>query len=499
VSGRPRQLGLGLGECDKVDMAHGPFAGSGLRKWFAPSGRTASFGHTAALAFGVEDFHLRSLIPDQIARVTSAPCLAARRIFNGLVRTHTNRSSRRAWLPKRFCAVPPVRKYSAAPMRSWRRWCTSPRTSAPRCSSSHCRNCSARPSCQPVQGAAALSSWAAGAQREVVHTCPDGSVVTSICARFARYRTEETLCLFLEAGRCSMTGTRLEPTGRPQWPSPPTILGRMVRDIVESGCKWRGFSHSNSTTRRSPIRVIWRTSRWLASTPPLLAWTVHFTCWRKALQRHCTQRRACTLLPIRAEKNRSIIRAWPDWRVVAVLARWQPPPQDALRRRHGAPPAASRSRPRHRQRPGASANQQLVVRQHARDKPRKGRAQICRDTILVRVADLSLDGLSGARQAPRPEADDWSMRPLRFGPLRVALNSGAAGLRVRFGVIPMTSLNTGRPWSPMNLVDLESGLAFGSSIEMIAEFLMRDVEEVRQKAASLKAPVATGQTSMNGL
>jgi len=91
------------------------------------------------------------------------------------------------------------------------------------------------------------------------------------------------------------------------------------------------------------------------------------------------------------------------------------------------------------------------------------------------------------------------MRPLRFGPLRVALNSGAAGLRVRFGVIPMTSLNTGRPWSPMNLVDLESGLAFGSSIEMIAEFLMRDVEEVRQKAASLKAPVATGQTSMNGL
>src|SRR5271168_1567283 len=91
------------------------------------------------------------------------------------------------------------------------------------------------------------------------------------------------------------------------------------------------------------------------------------------------------------------------------------------------------------------------------------------------------------------------MRPLRFGPLRVALNSGAAGLRVRVGVIPMTSLNTGRPWSPMNLVDLESGLAFGSSIEMIAEFLMRDVEEVRQKAASLKAPVATGQTSMNGL
>jgi hypothetical protein len=49
----------------------------------------------------------------------------------------------------------------------------------------------------------------------------------------------------------------------------------------------------------------------------------------------------------------------------------------------------------------------------------------------------------------------------------------------------------------MKLVDLESGLAFVSSI-VIANFLMRDVEKVRQKAASLKARNATGQTFING-
>jgi hypothetical protein len=49
----------------------------------------------------------------------------------------------------------------------------------------------------------------------------------------------------------------------------------------------------------------------------------------------------------------------------------------------------------------------------------------------------------------------------------------------------------------MNLADLESGLAFVSSI-VIANFLMRDVEKVRQKAASLEARNATGQTFING-
>jgi hypothetical protein len=37
----------------------------------------------------------------------------------------------------------------------------------------------------------------------------------------------------------------------------------------------------------------------------------------------------------------------------------------------------------------------------------------------------------------------------------------------------------------MDLVDLRSGLAFGKTIEEIAEFLVRQPEEVRQKITTL--------------
>jgi hypothetical protein len=46
--------------------------------------------------------------------------------------------------------------------------------------------------------------------------------------------------------------------------------------------------------------------------------------------------------------------------------------------------------------------------------------------------------------------------------------------------------NDREPWSEMDVVDLQIGLTFGTSIEEIAEFLTRGVEEVREKAASLK-------------
>ena len=47
------------------------------------------------------------------------------------------------------------------------------------------------------------------------------------------------------------------------------------------------------------------------------------------------------------------------------------------------------------------------------------------------------------------------------------------------------SLNNGKPWSAMELDDLERGLRIGVSIEVIADFIMRDVDEVRQKALEL--------------
>jgi hypothetical protein len=63
---------------------------------------------------------------------------------------------------------------------------------------------------------------------------------------------------------------------------------------------------------------------------------------------------------------------------------------------------------------------------------------------------------------------------------------------------------TGEPWSKMDIVDLQSGLAFGTSIEAIADFLTRSIEEVRKKAASLKgrphltAGATAGTSTMAG-
>jgi hypothetical protein len=44
----------------------------------------------------------------------------------------------------------------------------------------------------------------------------------------------------------------------------------------------------------------------------------------------------------------------------------------------------------------------------------------------------------------------------------------------------------GRPWPAINLAELRYGLAFCSSVEEMADFLHRDIEDVRQKLASQK-------------
>jgi hypothetical protein len=51
-----------------------------------------------------------------------------------------------------------------------------------------------------------------------------------------------------------------------------------------------------------------------------------------------------------------------------------------------------------------------------------------------------------------------------------------------------SSMNTQheRPWPAIDLAELRYNLAFGSSVEEIADFLHRDVEDVRQKLASQK-------------
>jgi hypothetical protein len=49
-----------------------------------------------------------------------------------------------------------------------------------------------------------------------------------------------------------------------------------------------------------------------------------------------------------------------------------------------------------------------------------------------------------------------------------------------------------RPWPAIDLVELRYGIAFGSSVEEIADFLQRDVEDVRQKLASQTLFAASG-------
>ena len=47
----------------------------------------------------------------------------------------------------------------------------------------------------------------------------------------------------------------------------------------------------------------------------------------------------------------------------------------------------------------------------------------------------------------------------------------------------MPNLNSGKNWSEMDLQDLRDGLRLRSPLQELADFLMRDVEEVEAKAA----------------
>ena len=49
----------------------------------------------------------------------------------------------------------------------------------------------------------------------------------------------------------------------------------------------------------------------------------------------------------------------------------------------------------------------------------------------------------------------------------------------------MCTPDKGHPWSEMELEDLERGLRLGVSLEVIADFIKRDVNEVHQKADDL--------------
>jgi len=47
------------------------------------------------------------------------------------------------------------------------------------------------------------------------------------------------------------------------------------------------------------------------------------------------------------------------------------------------------------------------------------------------------------------------------------------------------NLNSGKAWSETDLWDLQNSLAHGQTAEAVADFLCRDVEEVREKLVEL--------------
>lgn len=47
------------------------------------------------------------------------------------------------------------------------------------------------------------------------------------------------------------------------------------------------------------------------------------------------------------------------------------------------------------------------------------------------------------------------------------------------------NINAGNPWSDVDMADLENCVARGDSVEEIADFLCRDVKEVKAKIATL--------------
>ena len=57
----------------------------------------------------------------------------------------------------------------------------------------------------------------------------------------------------------------------------------------------------------------------------------------------------------------------------------------------------------------------------------------------------------------------------------------------------MTAKNSGKRWLAKDIEELRNGMRLGVPIEELAEFLLRDADEIRAKAAELtsRLPAAT--------
>ena len=60
-------------------------------------------------------------------------------------------------------------------------------------------------------------------------------------------------------------------------------------------------------------------------------------------------------------------------------------------------------------------------------------------------------------------------------------------------IAPMSNVSSAKPWSALDLQNLREGLRAGMPILKLADFLIRDVDEVEAKVAELAANQSAGQ------
>jgi hypothetical protein len=65
--------------------------------------------------------------------------------------------------------------------------------------------------------------------------------------------------------------------------------------------------------------------------------------------------------------------------------------------------------------------------------------------------------------------------------------------QVHAGSAPMSNVSSAKPWSTLDLQNLREGLRAGMPILKLADFLIRDVDEVEAKIAELAANQSGGQ------
>jgi hypothetical protein len=107
---------------------------------------------------------------------------------------------------------------------------------------------------------------------------------------------------------------------------------------------------------------------------------------------------------------------------------------------------------------------------------------------LLRQQIESMDDITAIDDEVRGIVErNWPHLLSNLPPEPKGVSPGAHGMKTSAAHAMEVNVNADKEWSEMDLADLVNGLANGNAVEDIAEFLCRDVNEVRAKAEELKS------------